>query len=103
MCHSAISILIEALKSKGEITPLEKDILDTCNELSKDPFDMESAKRQVALNDANHSDVFFRIASLPTTVPKSYYDLTEDDVRYNLDNQLAMLVEKERSISNGDK
>ena len=37
----ATSIMIEMLKQKKYITPLEKDILDTWNELQKYPFDMD--------------------------------------------------------------
>lgn len=98
-----VSILIEILKSKKMITPLEKDILDTWNELNKDPFTMESAKKQAAMNDANHKDIFVKIAALPTTVQKPRYAITEDDVRYNLKNQLCMLIEKERGTQSGDK
>ena len=43
-----VSILIEFLKSQRMITPLEKDILDTWNEYQKNPFDMDSANRQIA-------------------------------------------------------
>lgn len=99
----SISVLIEILKAKKMITPLEKDILDTWNELNKNPFTMESAEKQVAMNDANHNDIFVKIASLPTTVQKPRYAITEDDVRYNLTNQLSMLIEKERNEQNGSK
>ena len=42
----AISVLIEILKEKDVITPLEQDILDTYHEVSKNPFDPDSAIRQ---------------------------------------------------------
>ncbi|WP_206214466.1 hypothetical protein, partial [Adlercreutzia sp. ZJ141] len=98
-----VRLLIELLKVKKMITPLEQDILDTWNELSKCPFDMESAKNQAFRNDTNYPDVCLCIASLPTTVSKPYYVITEDDVRYSLTNQLAMLVEKEWKILNSSK
>lgn len=99
----AVSMLIEALKAKKMITPLEKDILDTWNELNKNPLAMESAERQVVMNDANHKDIFNKIALLPTTVSKPRYAITENDIRYNLANQLIMLIEKERNATNGGK
>ena len=37
------SILINLLRTKQIVTPLEKDILDTWNELQKTPFDMDSS------------------------------------------------------------
>lgn len=33
------TLLVEGLRQAKYITPLEKDILDTWNELQKDPFD----------------------------------------------------------------
>lgn len=51
------SLLIEALRAKRYITPLEKDILDTWNELQKYPFDINSAERQVVSNDINHPKI----------------------------------------------
>jgi len=96
-------MLIEVLKAKSIITPLEKDILDTWNELHKNPFTRESAERQAVMNDANHKDIFDKIALLPTTVPKPRYAITENDIRYNLANQLDMLIEKERNALNGGK
>lgn len=97
------SVLIEVLKAKDVVTPLEKDILDTLNELNKCPFDMQSAKTQVAMNDAKHHDIFDAIASLPTTIPKPSYAITEADIRYNLSNQLSLLVKKELEVQNCGK
>ena len=48
------TLLIDTLRAKQYITPLEKDILDTWNELQKYPFEMNSAERQVISNDINH-------------------------------------------------
>ena len=41
----AINVLVEMLKEKNIITPLEQDILDTYYEVSKNPFDRDSAIR----------------------------------------------------------
>ena len=99
----AVSMLINFLRAKNEITSLEKDILDTWSELNKQPFTMETAKKQVFLNDEHHKDIFEKIASMPTTVSKPIYTITEDDVRYNLTNQFTLLVEKEMEEQNGGK
>ena len=48
------TLLIDTLRAKQYITLLEKDILDTWNELQKYPFDMNSEERQVISNDINH-------------------------------------------------
>ena len=89
------SFLIEYLRQKQYLTDLEKDILDTWNELQKNPFDCSAAQKQVLQNDAKYPDIFFAIAALPTTVSRPIEQMTEPDIRYNLENQLAALATKE--------
>lgn len=78
------SLLIAYLRQKQYIADLEKDILDTWNELQKTPFDYRSAQMQVMKNDAKYPTVSTEIAALPTTVPKPIEQFTEADIRYNL-------------------
>lgn len=92
------SALIEALRLKREMTPLEKDILDTANELQKIPFDRSSAEKQVISNNVNHPEIFAKIAALPTTVTRPWNEATDSDIRYNLTHQLGMLAEKEWEV-----
>ena len=98
-----ISILIEFLKSQRMITALEKDILDTWNEYQKNPFDMDSANRQIALNYGNHSDIYEKVNSLPTTVSKPRNQITEIDLRYVLGEQLLFLVDKRNEENKNGK
>ena len=93
---NATNIMFEMLKQKKYITPLEKDILDTWNELQKYPFDMNSAERQVISNDINHPKIAALVTAMPTTVPKPREQITETDLRYLLTMQLSGLIEKER-------
>lgn len=93
------SALIEALRWKREITPLEKDILDTANEIQKVPFDMNSAERQIHSSDINHTQIAVAIATLPSTVQKARNQITEIDLRYILSMQLSCLIEKEREAT----
>ena len=92
----ATSIMVEMLKQKKYITPLEKDILDTWNELQKYLFDMDSAEHQIISNDINHPKVAAMVTAMPTTVPKPREQITETDLRYLLTMQLSGLIEKER-------
>ena len=98
-----VSILIEFLKSQRMITALEKDILDTWNEYQKNPFDMDSANRQIALNYGNHSDIYEKVNSLPTTVSKPRNRITEIDLRYVLGEQLLFLVDKRNEENKNGK
>lgn len=89
------SFLIEYLKQKQYLTDLEKDILDTWNELQKNPFDRSAAQKQVVQNNAKHPEIFVAIAALPATETRPFEQATDSDIRYNLENQLAALAAKE--------
>ena len=89
------TLLIEGLRQAKCITPLEKDILDTWNELQKTPFDYRSAQMQVMKNDAKHPEILAAIKALPTTVVRPFDQVTESDIRYNLGKQLEALAVKE--------
>ena len=62
------SFLIDFLRLKHEITSLEKDILDTWNELQKNPFDMDSANKQILSNKISHLDIAVKVNALRTTI-----------------------------------
>lgn len=89
------SFLIEYLKQKQYLTDLEKDILDTWNELQKNPFDRSAAQKQVIQNNAKHPEIFVAIAALPATETRPFKQATDSDIRYNLEKQLAALAAKE--------
>lgn len=95
------SFLIACLRQKQYITDLEKDILDTWDELQKSPFDMDSAERQVLSNDANYRDIAAVVTTLPTTAKKPREQITETDLRYNLTMQFVALAAKEGWPTNG--
>lgn len=99
----AISVLIEILKEKDVITPLEQDILDTYHEASKNPFDRDSAIRQAQKNNLNHPDIFAAISMSPTTVFKPWTVASDVDVCSNLTSQLGALAEKEWEVLQGGK
>ena len=92
------NFMIEMLKQKRVITPLEQDILDTLNELQKRPFDMNSANRQIVSNDINYPQIAVAVATLPTTVQKARNQITEQDLQYVLSMQLNGLVAKESEL-----
>ena len=89
------SFLIEYFRQKQYLTDLEKDILDTWNELQKNPIDRSAAQKQVIQNNAKHPEIFVAIAALPATETRPFEQATDSDIRYNLENQLAALAAKE--------
>ena len=95
------SLLIEYLRQKERITPLEKDILDTYNEIQKIPFDRNSAQTQILQSNEKYPEILAAITALPTTVLRPFDQVTESDIRYNLGKQLEALVSKEGWSTNG--
>lgn len=98
-----IGLVLEVLKQRGAITPLEQDILDTSHELTKNPFDKDSGKLQVQKNNINHPDIFIAISTNPTTVLKPWDSVSDEDVCSNLRSQLEALAEKEWEVLQGGK
>ena len=92
-------LITELLKQNRLLTPLEQDILDTYNELSKKPFDRNSAIRQSQKNNINHpdigEDIFVEISAKPTTVLKPWAAASDEDVYSNLISQLEALGKRE--------
>ena len=88
-------ILIAALKVKPYLTDLEKDILDTWNEIQKVPFDRVSAQRQVIQNNVKYPDIFAAISARPTVNIRPFTQVTQSDIQYNLKEQLTALALKE--------
>ncbi len=102
MIDKRISALINVLRYSENITPLQKDILDTWHELNKSPFDKESARKQIISNNINHPDIFAVIQVLPGVVQKPFDAVTLEDMVFNLQRQLEGLVSKEMGdLANG--
>lgn len=101
--NDVVSFLIEFLKSKSIITDLEKDLLDTFNEYVKKPFDKNSAERKIVENNAKYPEIFCAISTKSTTVVKSFSKATEDDIKYNLSQQIELLSTKELEVLNNEK
>lgn len=97
------SLLIEALRQKRYVTDLEKNILDTWNELQKNPFDRTSAETQVKKINFCYPDVHVTLSVLPTTIMRPFAEATNDDIRYNLNHQLNALVAKELEKLNSEE
>lgn len=95
MTDQQISAIINALRFANEISPLQKDILDTWNTLHKIPFNAESAHKQIISNNINHPDIFLTISMEPGIVQKSAEALTQNDMIFTLRCQLDGLVAKE--------
>ena len=103
MTDQQISAFVNALRYTKQITPLQKDILDTWDELQKKPFDTDSARKQIVSNNFSHPDIFMAISAMPGIMQKTAADLTQDDMIFTLRHQLDGLAAKEMEAHiNGD-
>ena len=89
-----IAGLVNMLRLQDCISDLEKDILDTWNELNKNPFDMDSAKIQELHNRGAYPDVYAAVLLLPTTIVKDNDQVTQSDLVYLLGCQLELMLSK---------
>ena len=85
---------VDILRSQNCINDFDKDILDTWNELNKNPFDMDSAKIQELHNRVSYPDVYTAVLLKPTTVLKNYEQANQSDLIYSLTCQLEFLLKK---------
>ena len=83
------SLLFACLKEKEYLTNLEKDILDTWNEIQKVPFDRVSAQGQVIQNALKYPELLAVIIAVYSSTQGTV------DIRDNLEKQLMVLLVKE--------
>ena len=95
MTDQQISAFINILRVANQITPLEKDILDTWDALQKKPFDAENAQKQIISNNIHYPEVFAIISAMPDVIQKPFREVTQEDMIFNLHRQLEGLVAKE--------
>lgn len=101
MYNETRSALIEALKKKANPTELEEHIIDTANELTKNPFDSAGAEAQIIKNYWKYPNLRIAIDSAPFTVQKDPEMVTDTDRAYILSMQLELLcvVELEEKLN----
>lgn len=94
MDNSVISVFVSVLRAQSHLNDLEKDIIDTWNELNRTPFDLESAKSQELHNRTTYPDVQLAVLGMPSTAVKDPSQLDMNDLVYVLNCQLGLLIAK---------
>ena len=94
MNHHTVEVFIEMLRQKNQLTDLESDCLDTFSAFFTKPFDADAAKERILCNNVKYPDIFLAIAAMPTTVTKPFSEVTDEDLKYNLYNQLMQMAAK---------
>lgn len=101
MNNVEVKILIEYLKQKQFITDLEKDILDSWNELQKQPFDRHEIEKKITENNAKYPEIFVEISTTPGITTKPFKQVTDGEVRENLLMQVELLCVKKINETEG--
>ena len=86
-----MEMIVAYLKQKNQLSPLESDFIETWNALVSRPFDADTAKQKIVSNDAKYPEIRAVITAMPTTIVKPMSEVTEDDLKYNLRNQLEQM------------
>ena len=94
MDNRALELIVEYLKQKKQLTDLESDFIKTWNVLYSRPFDSDAAKQKLFDNNTKQPDIYMFIMAIPASAKKPITELTEDDLKYNLRNQLEQMALK---------
>ena len=90
-----ITMVLEYLKQRHNLTDLEKSIIETANELSKHPFQRDSAERKVGENYLMHGDLFENDFKYASALVQPLTLLPDEDILGNLKFQLLKMCAKE--------
>lgn len=89
-----IEIILNRLNQKNIISEEEKEMLEIIKELYKKPFDRQSAEKKANETYTKHSDLIFKVGSLPNVVKKDSRELSDKEIYDNLYAQLYFLYQK---------
>ncbi len=99
MDNNIIDAVIKYLETKLNLNELEKDIVDTHRELTKQPIDRNGLIKKIKENKAKQGFVMQEkiLANIQTNYTSKLIpleDLTDDELSANLANQLLLLCSK---------
>ena len=87
-----LSAYTEILRQERVLTPRQKDILDTENEMLKSPFDRNTAIRQVRKNSMNYPELARGAIMLLIVKGKMLEQMNNNDIWKILKWQFAELI-----------
>lgn len=89
-----VSFILNELNQKNIISEEEKEMLEIIKELYKKPFDRQSAEKKANETYAKHSDLIYKVGSLPNVIKKDNHELSDNEIYDNLYAQLYFLFQK---------
>ena len=90
-----VDMILEYLKEKEKLSPLEKDILKISQLYAERPVNRTEAKRKILEVDSNYPDVTTIIRTAPGTRLVPFDCLSDDNILGNLYARLVGLCIKE--------
>lgn len=99
MVNNIVDTVIKYLETKLNLNELEKDIVDTYRELTKQPIDRNGLIKKIKENKAKQGFIMQEkiLANIQTNYTSKLVpleDLTDDELSANLENQLLLLCSK---------
>ena len=86
---------IKYFQQVQEKTSRQKDILDTWDEMNKNPFDRMKAINQAKKNKASYSQLVVEITAASVVGTRPWEELSDYDIYCNLQWQLEVLIGEE--------
>lgn len=65
MDHKVLEPIVECLKQKNQMSPLESDFVETWNALVSQPFDADAARQKITSNNLKYPDIYTAIMAMP--------------------------------------
>ncbi len=102
MDNDSIDRVIKMLENKLNLTEIEKDIIDSYHELSKNPVDRDGIIKQICINKKynifEEEKTLAKIQTGGKAVSVSLDKLTIEELKANLYNQLLILCSKIKKV-----
>ena len=89
-----LNIILNYFKQKDMLSDLEKDIISTIEKYFEEPFDRKGAEQRILENNQHHPDVFITISAYPGIQTKPFTESSDEEVHYNLYQQLEAMWAK---------
>lgn len=105
MANIKLEMVLQWLIKHGVVSELDSDIVKTAEVLYRNPFNQIDAKKIVVKNNVKYRDIELRMATVPGTVRKELWQMTDMDCMWKLSKQLEGLCDlkmQEKSFCNGN-
>lgn len=90
-----VHALLEALRQKGQLNNIEKDIMSTVDVLYTIPFNREKAELKIKENNIKYPEIYASMKMVPQVIEKPIVLLSDQEMEDNLLMQIEALCIKD--------